>query len=121
MKVYLISLSAALLLVIAAFFYGRTTGAALERSEWLVSQVEVGVQVEAQRQLAAKRFAETQNQLLEIEQAWLLEQPLIKVEYLDRIKTVTEVVEVDRGLDVCRLDGERLRLVQEAVKHANDY
>lgn len=118
-KIYLAALSAAFTFVIAAFFYGQSTGKAKMLVKWQANQLEVAKLYEAEVMKTAKEAQAIRAQLMEVEQAWLSESRKVKVEYRDRVREVIKVVEADNSLDACRLDGERLHHVQQAIMHAN--
>lgn len=119
MRVYLILISAALVLTIAAFFYGQKIGETKTLAKWQANQIEIARLYEQARADAANQAQAIRNQLFEVERAWLDDARQTKIEYRDREKEVLKYVQADPSLDVCRLDGERLQFVQNAILHAN--
>lgn len=118
-KIYLTTLSAALVLTIAAFFYGQSIGKAKTLVKWQANQIEIARLYEQAQADAANQAQAIRSQLFEVERAWLDDARQTKIEYRDREKEVLRYVQADPSLDVCRLDGERLQFVQDAILHAN--
>lgn len=121
LKLKLLLLTGSLSLVIAAFFYGVNVGKTDAKAQWQASQLAIKTLFETEQQRLARETSRVRQQLFEVEQAWLNDQNQTRVEYRDRIQTITRLVESDSTLDACRLDGERLQRVQDAIMHANDY
>ncbi len=113
------------LLILAAalsgYLYGHKQGENGLRVQWQADKIANAEAFEQAHLQAQARYASLQSELLAVEQAWLNTDPIIKTEYRNRVKTVTQYIENNRDYDVCRLNGERLRHVTEAIVYANDY
>jgi len=94
---------------------GYEAGELKERNEWQQELEEAREQhaIELARQLDAQ---------LEVERAWLEQEKETRVEYRDKVRTVTKTVReyvAANDLGNCRLDSERMQPIREAIRRAN--
>lgn len=92
----------------------------VERCELEMTAQHQAEMIELNRQ-QAHQLQIKQNQILEIEQAWLDQDPEIKKIYQDRVKTVTQTVTEyveSHNLAHCRLDADSLQHINAALSGA---
>lgn len=111
-KWLLIGVSVALPLV---FWLAHSQGYSEGRADYKAEHDSALVQ--AQRE-AARKLAEKQSQILEIEKAWLNDDAEKEIVYRDRVETVVKTVEKhvkDGGLSDCRIDDDSLHKINTAL------